>query len=877
MSDDLFRVAIQAIVEGFDKANSELEKLNKNLEQTEKSGKRSQRGSEAAAKSTKKLTDETTKTVSAQQRARQQFLATANSIAVLDGPLGGVASRFSAFGVLIGRIGIPLAGLAIGFSAFTFAAQRAIREFADWEVQLRTVENRLNAMGNQVAFTSDQIVQMSNRLAGLTLMDEREVISAAGQLLTFRNITTEVFEDVLKSAADLAASGFGTLESETIKLAKALEDPRQSLTSLSRAGIVFTRQQRNMIISLADMGREAEAMEIILQNVNKQVGGAAEAQARDTLAGSFDTIGQSVRQLTRDFGEMLADNGVRQVFEVLAGALEPYSRGNIPLEDRVNNLRNELRIIQGQAKDTSSDLNKLGRSFAMVAETIGRGLIGGAAGISRMEVRTPQSIQEELRAAEAMLRLQERRNALKQTENALDRRQESLTNLQAQIDLQRESIGLSEDEIRVRRMLAQEGMGEGAIQKMREEIQAYRSELLSLGLSYSVVNAMVAEKEESLKGALSVGQELRDVLQDQRTARRIQQIADSSKQTNAILSRQVEILEEARAAGNDALTVTEARRQAELETQIQTIRTEKAIVAAAGATALLAMNFAEAAKAAAEVARLALIIENLEDNADLTLRLGDLGRTGRGGGGGGGGGTDPFQKEMDALNNFLEEAERARLTDFERFQLDFEERQNVLEMALEKQLITKQEFAEKEKQLEMAKNAEIANAQQRHMETLSQMQQQTASSFIGLLGQMGQKSKAFAVAAVALSAAQRVSEIQASTAASIMRAYAELGPIAGAPVAARMAAIGKVQMAIAAASGVLGAAGAARGGSGGGRSAGGARTAAAPREAREAAPQRVLIQGLDPNAFYTGEQLQSLFEAFYEENSNRGKIFVVSQ
>jgi hypothetical protein len=68
----------------------------------------------------------------------------------------------------------------------------------------------------------------------------------------------------------------------------------------------------------------------------------------------------------------------------------------------------------------------------------------------------------------------------------------------------------------------------------------------------------------------------------------------------------------------------------------------------------------------------------------------------------------------------------------------------------------------------------------------------------------------------------------------------------------------------------------AAGGSGSGGGAAG-RTANAPRESREVTPQRVLIQGLEPSALYTGEQLQNLFEAFYNENDNRGKVFVVSQ
>jgi hypothetical protein len=41
--------------------------------------------------------------------------------------------------------------------------------------------------------------------------------------------------------------------------------------------------------------------------------------------------------------------------------------------------------------------------------------------------------------------------------------------------------------------------------------------------------------------------------------------------------------------------------------------------------------------------------------------------------------------------------------------------------------------------------------------------------------------------------------------------------------------------------------------------------------------QTVYISGLDPNALFTGEQLANLFDSFYKENDNRGKVFVVAR
>ena len=42
-------------------------------------------------------------------------------------------------------------------------------------------------------------------------------------------------------------------------------------------------------------------------------------------------------------------------------------------------------------------------------------------------------------------------------------------------------------------------------------------------------------------------------------------------------------------------------------------------------------------------------------------------------------------------------------------------------------------------------------------------------------------------------------------------------------------------------------------------------------------PQTVYIDSLDPSAMYSGQSLIDLFEAFYNENDRRGKVFVVAR
>lgn len=66
------------------------------------------------------------------------------------------------------------------------------------------------------------------------------------------------------------------------------------------------------------------------------------------------------------------------------------------------------------------------------------------------------------------------------------------------------------------------------------------------------------------------------------------------------------------------------------------------------------------------------------------------------------------------------------------------------------------------------------------------------------------------------------------------------------------------------------------GGSGGGSMSRGSATVAASSNSAPA-PQTVFIDSISPESLYSGETLINLFEAFYDENDKRGKVFMVAR
>ncbi|PKP85819.1 MAG: hypothetical protein CVT80_00280 [Alphaproteobacteria bacterium HGW-Alphaproteobacteria-2] len=212
------------------------------------------------------------------------------------------------------------AGAAMG-AAMVAAAGLALRAFADVERQIRTTEQLIRATGGAAGRTIEQIERQARSVGLATLASTGEVRAAAAQLLTFRSIAGQTFDEVLSLSQDLAATGFGTLSSSAVQLAKALEDPEQGLAALRRVGVSFSAAQIEMIRVMQDTGRAAEAQALILAQVRRQVGGAGEAAARGTLAGAGDTLTEELRLLREEMGRVISES-VR-----LPAVLEQMARG----------------------------------------------------------------------------------------------------------------------------------------------------------------------------------------------------------------------------------------------------------------------------------------------------------------------------------------------------------------------------------------------------------------------------------------------------------------------------------------------------------------------------------------------------------------------
>lgn len=182
-----------------------------------------------------------------------------------------------------------------------------------------TANARLASVLGQTAGASDEVVKavqdQASELAKLTGIDDDIIKGGQGILGTFKSVaqsagdTGGVFDRATVAAADLAAAGFGSVESNATSLGKALEDPIKGLSSLARQGVTFTEAQQEMIAAMVEGGDVAGAQSQILAAIEGQVGGTAEATANasDKMKESWDEAWEALGVLLLPALDVLAE------------------------------------------------------------------------------------------------------------------------------------------------------------------------------------------------------------------------------------------------------------------------------------------------------------------------------------------------------------------------------------------------------------------------------------------------------------------------------------------------------------------------------------------------------------------------------------------
>ena len=178
----------------------------------------------------------------------------------------------------------------------------AVSEQEESIAQLRAGLESTNSVSGQ---TVKSIRDVAAEMQRTTRFSNEAVEGIAGIGLSFTNISGDVFPRFLRVSADVATRMGTGLRDTAVQLAKALNDPIANLGALSRAGIQFSKEQKETIKTLVESNKTMEAQNLILNELERQYRGSA-AAAKDTLGGSVEGLKNNMDDLTKAIGQALA-------------------------------------------------------------------------------------------------------------------------------------------------------------------------------------------------------------------------------------------------------------------------------------------------------------------------------------------------------------------------------------------------------------------------------------------------------------------------------------------------------------------------------------------------------------------------------------------
>lgn len=249
--------------------------------------------------------------------------------AAFENGLSNAERKISGAGAKLESIGGKMTGMGAKLSvavtaplvAFGVAASKAATESAQ---AMGQVNSALASMGPVAGRTADQLQEQAAALQHISTFDDDDILrNVTSNLLTFGKISGDVFDRAQLAAVNLSARLGQDLQSSTIQLGKALNDPIKGVTALQRVGVSFTAAQKEQIKAMVEAGDTAGAQRLILHELEGEFGGAAKAM-RDASPGA-DTV-----DAWRNFQETIGG--------IINAALPPLTNMLTGLLNAFNNL-----------------------------------------------------------------------------------------------------------------------------------------------------------------------------------------------------------------------------------------------------------------------------------------------------------------------------------------------------------------------------------------------------------------------------------------------------------------------------------------------------------------------------------------------------------
>lgn len=230
--------------------------------------------------------------------------------------LRGAAKQAATFGSIMKGVGQAVSAAFLGIAG---AIVMFLPNFIKMGEEARKSERRLKQIADNTGLfeenldgVTSKISDYAERLSFLTGVDDELIRNNQAVLLTFENLAQSA--DEVGGPFDRAATALLDLEAagkkvSAVQLGRALQDPAKNMTALRKAGILLTDEQKELIDTYMEANDVIAAQDVLLDAIESQVGGTAEATASATerMAARFEDVAESLSDALLPTVDILAD------------------------------------------------------------------------------------------------------------------------------------------------------------------------------------------------------------------------------------------------------------------------------------------------------------------------------------------------------------------------------------------------------------------------------------------------------------------------------------------------------------------------------------------------------------------------------------------
>jgi hypothetical protein len=272
------------------------------------------------------------------------------------GGRGGVGSVGAEIGAsLMGGMSMAVvagtAGVVAAVIGVATAALKSLQAFVQTEKILLRLEAAFRSTSGAAGKTAREMREFAAEVAAISLAPENEILEAAALISTFQNIVGENFEKAIKVSNDMAIAMGTNTKSAALQLSKALAQPLTGLQSLREIGILFTDEQKDMIVAMNRAGEVAAAQNEVFK-ILAENGIDGNSAATETLSGKWTQLVNSSQGLLSAIGELISAEG--SLIDMLTDTVEQLTL----TAEGVRYLAAEYRIAKKAIDSVSDSLSK---------------------------------------------------------------------------------------------------------------------------------------------------------------------------------------------------------------------------------------------------------------------------------------------------------------------------------------------------------------------------------------------------------------------------------------------------------------------------------------------------------------------------------------